>query len=143
MWKTISVDSDWEYEVGLSPEEVVDQGTGAKIRVATVSVRKVGDETERFSLKTAVSYLPQNSNLGDYINIPENGIAPADGFIVAAGSSKYADLNIFVDGVLRGYVIRRGYGTGPITATVPIRKGSSYTVTGSIKFRYFVPLNKS
>ena len=70
MWKTISVDSDWEYEVGLSPEEVVDQGTGAKIRVATVSVRKVGDETERFSLKTAVSYLPQNSNLGDYINIP-------------------------------------------------------------------------
>ena len=85
-WKISDVDAEWEYRTKLEPERVIDQSTGAKIRVATVSVRRVGDDTERYQIKTAVTYLPTNSNLGEYENLPSSGVAKSDGFIVVAGS---------------------------------------------------------
>ena len=142
-WKTSDVDAEWEYLVKLNPEQVIDQGTGSKLRVATISVRRLGDDTERYELKTAVVKEPQNSNLGDYENIPLQGVAKSDGFIVAAGSSKPEAFHIIVDGVLRGFVVNRDYGTGPISATVPIKKGSTYNVYGSVWYCYFIPLNKT
>lgn len=142
-WLKSDVDEGWEYKVNLGPEKVIDQGTGSKIRVATVSVRHIGDDTERYELKTAVIKEPQNSNLGDYENIQLQGVAKSDGFIVAAGSSKPEAFHVIVDGVLRGFVVNRSYGTGPISATVPIKKGSTYNVYGAVWYCYFIPLNKT
>ena len=143
-WKISDVDAEWEYRTKLELEQVIAQSTGAKIRVATVSVRRVGDDTERYQIKTAVTYLPTNSNLGEYENLPSSGVAKSDDFIVAAGSRRNhgEDLNVVVDGVLRGFVIHRDYGTGPISVTVPIKKGSTYSIYGSVVYKYFIPLNK-
>ena len=72
-WKLSDVDAEWEYRTKLESEQVIDQRTGAKIRVATVSVRRVGDDTERYQIKT-------------YKNLPSSGVAKSDSFIVAADS---------------------------------------------------------
>ena len=54
-WLKSDVDEGWEYKVNLGPEKVIDPTTNSKQRIATVSVRKEGDATERFSMKVPVS----------------------------------------------------------------------------------------
>ena len=55
VWKKSDADEGWEYKVNLGPEKVVDPSTNSKQRIATVSIRKEGDSTERFSMKVPVS----------------------------------------------------------------------------------------
>ena len=55
VWKKSDADEGWEYKVNLGPEKVVDPTTNSKQRIATVSVRKEGDATDRFQMKVPVS----------------------------------------------------------------------------------------
>ena len=60
VWKVTDADDEWEYKVNLDPEKIIDADTGAKQRIATVSVRKDGDSIERFSLKVPISVIPKD-----------------------------------------------------------------------------------
>ena len=55
VWKVTDADDEWEYKVNLDPEKIIDPNTGTKQRIATVSVRKDGDSTDRFSIKIPLS----------------------------------------------------------------------------------------
>ena len=55
VWKKSDADEGWEYKVNLGPEKVVDPSTNSKQRIATVSIRKEGDSTERFSMKVPLN----------------------------------------------------------------------------------------
>ena len=55
VWKKSDADEGWEYKVNLGPEKVIAPSTNSKQRIATVSIRKEGDATERFQMKVPVS----------------------------------------------------------------------------------------
>ena len=61
-WKKIDVDNDWEYNIKLDPEKILNSSKNSKQRIATVSVRKVGDLTERFQIKTPIKSTSENSD---------------------------------------------------------------------------------
>lgn len=76
--------------------------------------------------------------LGDYVEIGTSGTVNQDGFIVAGGSRK-PSMSIKVNGIVRGHVVGRSYGTGTIGQTVPIHKGDDYEITGPCDYAYFIP----
>ena len=70
VWKKSDADEGWEYKVNLGPEKVVDPSTNSKQRIATVSIRKEGDATDRFQMKVPVSVKESNGD-GSGIGIPD------------------------------------------------------------------------
>lgn len=74
----------------------------------------------------------------DFVDIRPNlnGIAEKSGILVAGGSNKPDNLEIYVNGKLVGFVTRRGYGTGTISTAVPINKGDAYSIRGYVYFAY-------
>jgi len=94
---------DWQDEVILGPERIIDEGTNSKQRIATINVYKKGDTQSRFKLQKPLSNqgsgnLPSGSVIlwsGFIASIP-NGFALCDGnngtpdlrtrFVVGAGS---------------------------------------------------------
>lgn len=97
-WKTSDADNNWEYMVKIDPERIIDESKGSKQRIATVSVKKHGDTTERFQMKVPLSIEDSDGNgtLGkrepaiwranvynrNQIRTPAVTIAPFDGFFV-------------------------------------------------------------
>ena len=65
-----------------------------------------------------------------------NGVAEKSGIICAGGSDKPNNLEIRVNDVLVGFVTRRRYGTGTISATVPVNAGDKYSITGRVNWAY-------
>ena len=97
-WKTSDADNNWEYMVKIDPERIIDESKGSKQRIATVSVKKHGDTTERFQMKVPLSIEDSDGNgtLGkrepaiwranvynkSQIRTPAVTTAPFDGFFV-------------------------------------------------------------
>lgn len=69
-----------------------------------------------------------------------SGTAAEDGFLLAGGSSKHSAMNVKVNGVTLGYVVNRDYGTGTISACVPVSKGSKWEIFGTCNWAYWVPM---
>ena len=100
VWKKSDADEGWEYKVNLGPEKVVDPGLGSKQRIATVSVKREDDSTERFEIKVPVvnkgGSLPIGTILayvGDLSKIP-------NGWFLCDGSNGTPDLrDRFLEGV--------------------------------------------
>ena len=73
-WTKTEIDSDWEYNIKLDAEKILSSSKNSKQRIATVSVRKVGDQTERFSMKVPVSDNGGNAEFGEgYVKL-NNGL---------------------------------------------------------------------
>ena len=100
VWKKSDADEGWEYKVNLGPEKVVDPSLGSKQRIATVSVKREDDSTERFEIKVPVvnkgGSLPIGTILayvGDLSKIP-------NGWFLCDGSNGTPDLrDRFLEGV--------------------------------------------
>ena len=65
-----------------------------------------------------------------------NGTIERSGIIVAGGSNKPNNLEIYINNKLVGFVTSRGYGTGVISTSVPVNRGDSYSIRGYVKFAY-------
>ena len=72
VWKKSDADEGWEYKVNLGPEKVVDPSTNSKQRIATVSVRKEGDATDRFQMKVPLSVADSENGNGGLGKRSEN-----------------------------------------------------------------------
>ena len=60
-WIKSDVDDNWEYNIKLESEKILSSLKNSKQRIATVSVRKVGDSTERFQMRVPVFYKEEGS----------------------------------------------------------------------------------
>ena len=149
-WVKSDADEGWEYKVNLGPEKVIDQRTGAKIRVATVSVRRIGDEIERFQIKTSFSPKSNSTSLGTFEQLPKDGIAKTDGFLtltcyatMGGERGSYQSYQVVIDGKYIANASGSDGGGWGVTnnVTTPIKKGSRFWMNGC--FGYFIPLNKS
>lgn len=135
-------ESGWEDEVSIGSEHSISGSDNAKQRIATVNVYKSGDTLPRFTLEVPLSSQSGSSNTksfeDDFVDIRPNlnGIAEKSGILVAGGSNKPNNLEIYVNGKLVGFVTRRGYGTGTISTAVPINKGDAYSIRGYVYFAY-------
>lgn len=112
------------------------------------TIMKVYDSTTNNVLYTTRS-LPLTAGggdlfkLGDYQSVPWSGIAPKTGFLmVHRHDGGYGTFNIKIDGVTRAYGDGDGsYGGSTHLYTIPIKKGSSYAVSGAgLASIAFVPI---
>lgn len=71
---------------------------------------------------------------------PRTFVAKEAGFVTAGGSSKPESLTVQVNGKTLGYVCRRGYGTGTISACVPVPKGATVSISGQVNWAYWSKL---
>ena len=154
VWKKSDADEGWEYKVNLGPEKVVDPSVNSKQRIATVSIRKEGDATDRFQMKVPVSVKESGdgvSKFGEYERLSGNysywhrsisGVAKSDGFLILAGHTDMdkGEFVVYIDGIkVTEIASNSGGGWGTDTpGCFPIRKGSSYTIIRGNG--YFVPL---
>ena len=63
---------------------------------------------------------------------PRTFVVKEAGFVTAGGSSKPQSLTVQVNGKTLGYVCPRGYGTGTISAYVPVPKGVTVSILGQV-----------
>ena len=71
---------------------------------------------------------------------PRTFVAKEAGFVTAGGSSKSESLTVQVNGKTLGYVCPRGYGTGTISACVPVPKGATVSISGQVDWAYWSKL---
>lgn len=71
---------------------------------------------------------------------PRTFVAKEAGFVTAGGSSKPESLTVQVNGKTLGYVCPRGYGTGTISACVPVPKGATVSISGQVDWAYWSKL---
>lgn len=71
---------------------------------------------------------------------PRTFVAKEAGFVTAGGSSKPQSLTVQVNGKTLGYVCPRGYGTGTISACVPVPKGATVSISGQVDWAYWSKL---
>ena len=71
---------------------------------------------------------------------PRTFVAKEAGFVTAGGSSKSQSLTVQVNGKTLGYVCPRGYGTGTISACVPVPKGATVSISGQVYWAYWSKL---
>lgn len=132
------------FEESVSVGAEANEGNGVKSKLVTVSVFRTGDSVSRASLsKKVYSISKSDVSFGSPIVLPTAGtfIAPASGFICAAGSRKGSSLNIKVNATTLGFVVGRDYGSGNISACVPVSKGDSINISGYCAWAYLVPFS--
>ena len=71
---------------------------------------------------------------------PRTFVAKEAGFVTDGGSSKPESLTVQVNGKTLGYVCPRGYGTGTISACVPVPKGATVSISGQVDWAYWSKL---
>ena len=114
-----------------------------KQRPVTVNIYSDAESLPRSTL-TFQRYSVEAGDLdigkAEYLGSGElNGVAKEAGFIIAYGSSKQS-YGIDVDGVTLGYVVGRNYGTGAISACVPVPKGAKWHIYGDCHKAYWSKL---
>lgn len=107
-----------------------------KQRPVTVNIYSDAESLPRSTL-TFQRYSVEAGDLdigkAEYLGSGElNGVAKEAGFIIAYG--------IDVDGVTLGYVVGRSYGTGAISACVPVPKGAKWHIYGDCHKAYWSKL---
>lgn len=132
------------FEDQVMVSDVVDEGDGIASKNVVVEVFKPDDKMARAMVSRKFYTKKKGSDkvFGDPIEIAVSGsyAAPATGFICAGGSWKGGSMNIKIDGKTLGFVVGRDYGSGTITACVPVNKGQTIMISGCY-WAYLVPMN--
>lgn len=141
--KRMAVDkTGFEDQVVVS--DVADEGEGISSKNVVVEVFKPDDKVARATVSRKFYTKKKGGEkvFGDPIELAVSGsyAAPATGFICAGGSWKGGSMDIKIDGKTLGYVVGRDYGTGTITACVPVNKGQTITIS-ACRWAYLVPMN--
>lgn len=92
---------------------------------------------QRYSVEAGDFDIGQPEYLGSG---PRTFVAKEAGFVTAGGSSKPQSLTVRVNGKTLGYVCPRGYGTGTISACVPVPKGATVSISGQVDWAYWSKL---
>lgn len=92
---------------------------------------------QRYSIEAGDLDIGQPEYLGSG---PRTFVAKEAGFVTAGGSSKPESLTVQVNGKTLGYVCPRGYGTGTISACVPVPKGATVSISGQVDWAYWSKL---
>lgn len=92
---------------------------------------------QRYSVEASDLDIGQPEYLGSG---PRTFVAKEAGFVTAGGSSKPQSLTVQVNGKTLGYVCPRGYGTGTISACVPVPKGATVSISGQVDWAYWSKL---
>ena len=92
---------------------------------------------QRYSVEAGDLDIGQPEYLGSG---PRTFVAKEAGFVTAGGSSKPQSLTVQVNGKTLGYVCPRGYGTGTISACVPVPKGATVSISGQVDWAYWSKL---
>ena len=132
------------FEDRVVVSDVVDEGDGIASKNVVVEVFKPDDKMARATVSRKFYTKKKGGDkvFGDPIEIAVSGsyAAPATGFLCAGGSWKGGSMNIKIDGKTLGFVVGRDYGSGTITACVPVNKGQTITISGCY-WAYLVPMN--
>lgn len=163
-WKTSDADNNWEYMVKIDPERIIDESKGSKQRIATVSVKKHGDTTERFQMKVPLSIEDSDGNgtLGKrepaiwranvynrtQIRTPAVTTAPFDGFFVFEHPRKHqVHENDGEHSTRRTYSGSFLYINGSLYNTddgyavvVPVKKGDTISYAEYTEFRLWLQI---
>lgn len=130
-------DSSFYDSVQISPEYT--NSDGIKCKDVTVDVFYDKNNNSSISLKRTFSTASSDTSetfKGWVNNFPASGTAPADG-IITASSGYNSGLAISTSSVERVSVSGRSkYGQGYVTATCPVKKGESYSVSGARYIRF-------
>ena len=115
-----------------------------KQRLVTINIYNDNESLPRATVKLQ-RYSAESGNLdigeAEYLGSgPMSGVAKEAGFIMAGGSRKGSALNVMVNGVTLGYVVGRDYGSGTISACVPVPKGATWEITGTCYWAYWSKL---
>lgn len=135
-------DSGFQKEILLSDES--DLSGGIKKRDVTVNIYSDAESLPRSTVKLQ-RYSVEASDLDigqpEYLGSgPRTFVAKEAGFVTAGGSSKSQSLTVQVNGKTLGYVCPRGYGTGTISACVPVPKGATVELSGQVNWAYWSKL---
>lgn len=114
-----------------------------KQRPVTVNIYSDAESLPRSTVKLqrySVEAADLDIGKAEYLGSGElSGVAKEAGFIIAGGSTK-ASYGIDIDGVTLGYVVGRSYGTGTISACVPVPKGAKWHIYGACSWAYWSKL---
>ncbi len=103
----------------------------------TESLPRSTVKLQRYSVEASDLDIGQPEYLGSG---PRTFVAKEAGFVTAGGSSKPQSLTVQVNGKTLGYVCPRGYGTGTISACVPVPKGATVSISGQVDWAYWSKL---
>lgn len=131
-------------EVIVDSESNYASDSNIKQRKCTVNVYKGSEPLPRSTLNFfRYSVAASDVDIGEpeYLGSgPRTFVAKEAGFVTVGGSNGSNDMDIKVNGKTLGYVIHRRYGTGNISACVPVPKGATVSFTGYVDWAYWSKL---
>lgn len=140
----ISNSNDFYDEVIVSGEITCPDASNVKQKECTVNVYKGSEAKPRSTIHLMrYSTVANELDIGEpeYLGAgPRTFVAKEAGFVSAGGSNKSNSMDIKVNGKTLGYVIHRGYGTGTISACVPVPKGATVSLAGQVYWAYWSKL---
>ena len=115
-----------------------------KQRSVTVNIYSDAESLPRSTVKLQrFSVEASDLDIGEPVYLgsgPRTFVAKEAGFVTAGGSDGSRSFTVQVNGKTLGYVCGRDYGTGTISACVPVPKGATVKISGRVYWAYWSKL---